>query len=96
MIKIKEDVNLKELEKFGFEYDDGEVREYYHGYPSYSKCWNMKDRYGVYEVNIIIETREIQIFEIPDDDVRFCGDKKHIKDLIEADLVEVVNDSKRK
>jgi len=95
MLKIKDNVDLKELEKFGFEYDDGKVKMDYHGYPSYSKFWNMEHRYGVNEINVIIKTREIQMFEIPDDDIRFAYEEKWIKDLIKAGLVERVDDEIR-
>ena len=87
MLKIKDNVDLKELEKFGFkpEYDedDGELYKYYHEYNfSYGKAKN-----------------SVEIFIYTDDKIINCwcngykageyfGDLLY--DLIQADLVEKV------
>ena len=87
MLKIKDDVNLRELEKFGFTYNGG------------SECYvdNRKDSF----ISIYTEDREI-VIDINDNlpvsiyDT-FAEDKEKAKnklfDLIQAGLVEKVKEN---
>jgi hypothetical protein len=91
MLKIKDNVDLKELEKFGFEYEneeecvgsfeDDDYEEYF--YEWYE--WNNEDG----KCNIKVKSNnEIVLLNIDDyynDDVLDC-----IYDLIQAGLVEKV------
>ena len=80
MLKIKDNVNLKELEKYGFEFNEN-WKMYIGGY---------KNRELHLRINI--ETREITMNE-PFRDVD--GEENNIEllyDLIKADLVEKVGD----
>ena len=74
MLKIKDNVDLKELEKFGFvKYHYRENHDYYM-YP------DTQD----YSIYIFIENREIMINKADDNDLIV------IYDLIKADLVEKI------
>lgn len=103
MYKIKDNVDLKELEKFG--YLEGRYMLYC-SYGAYGKIYN-KQLDNILESNIedtiyIIEinkkTKNIKLYtttvELPRS---FCYDhedivRPYIKELIEADLVEEVKD----
>lgn len=84
MLKIKDNVNLKELEKYGFKLKYNE----YNGKPfSYEKefiGWNRRSDITIYiedrKINCYIE-EELEIIET-------------LYDLIKADLVEKVGDDK--
>lgn len=76
MLKIKDNVDLKELEKFGFvKYHYRENHDYYM-YPEI-------DNYAIY---IFVESREIMI----SDKNFFDYHLNILYELIKADLVEVV------
>ena len=86
MLKIKEGVDLKELEKFGFEYYNEEPHSYYQ--------WG-EDRYVVsllvYEK---IDNRKIYVltpYDYNSEDSR--GHLNILFELIKAGLVEKVGDS---
>lgn len=104
MLKIKDGVNLKELEKYGFEKQGGTKQEHYYFY------WYVKfieTIFGkVYEIRIDVNNnRRLTIGELicPPYDYRDKNSthyrnqndvtyrkKRYIKDLIKADLVEKV------
>ena len=103
MYKIKDSVDLKKLEKFG--YLEGEYMLYC-SYGAYGKIYNkqldnilegnIKDTIYIIEINK--KTKNIKLYtttvELPRS---FCYDyedivKPYIRDLIEADLVEEVKD----
>ena len=79
MLKIKDNVDLKELEKFGFiinHYSWGTVYERPLKYPEYS----------IQSIYIDIDTKEID-----EEEERYNvidAKEEHIKDLMQADLVE--------
>ena len=77
MLKIKDNVNLKELEKFGFK----------------NKCnmiWKpKKGEWNVIELKVDPKTRIIDISGFPD---LFHTKEDTLYDLIEAKLVEKVGD----
>lgn len=90
MLKIKDNVDLKELEKFGFEYEPmfnskkEEVLGYYkisfdYDFTSYDYIIDVKDR-------DIMLTKDNESFD--DDNVR---EFDILYDLIKADLVEKVD-----
>ena len=79
MLKIKDDVDLKELEKFGFE--ENEYDYFYFQNP---------ENYKEIRININIETRNVKTDLDPFADGYIIHDK--IYDLIKADLVEKVNE----
>ena len=90
MLKIKDSVDLKELEKFGYElqedwfnrgyFENGEVKGKYIYYKSV-------DLYKSIEIEV--DTRKI--FE-SFDDMGKSVEEKYIDDLIKADLVEKVEE----
>lgn len=77
MLKIKDDVDLKELEKFGFE-DLGVCYKYY----------GNSDILGFISINK--ETREIK--RIHPYSLREEANEDEVQDLIQAGLVEKVDD----
>ncbi len=88
MLKIKDNVDLKELEKFGFEWDDDF---------GFSKKIDTSDEsWSDYTIiNIIGEkgNYKIQAFWEDFDYLRYYDNfpYKYIQDLVEADLVEKVS-----
>lgn len=81
MLKIKDNVDLKELEKFGFKYVSSEYYDYY-----FLKRYlgNDEDDRICYQIGI--DDREIRI-------VRLDGElDTTLYDLIKADLVEKVEE----
>ena len=100
MIKVKDDVNLKELEKFGFKpkYDEntGELKEYYKEY-----CEKINESMYSEKIGFYIK-KEKRLFSTK---IQCCGYVWNIfserfggqmmnllYDLIKADLVEKVDD----
>lgn len=95
MLKIKENVDLKELEKFGFK----KISEFY------IREYELKDKINYYKKHYI-RIRNLpnyayykEIFDCAEDSLGFVHiNYKHInleekiKDLIKADLVEKVED----
>ena len=90
MLKIKDNVDLKELEKYG----------YYRMYDYYvDNMINvvLAQRIGTYRINC--ETREIEVFFKEDDIFNKLNDgwyavklTNELYDLIKADLVEKIDD----
>ena len=81
MLKIKDDVDLKELEKFGFEYDEDNDWYFYYGFTDTND--QSEIRHYVYISNRIISTG----FDVYVDPFQIHN---KIYDLIKADLVEKV------
>ena len=82
MLKIKNGIDLKELEKFGF--DDEMTSIYYY----HSEC-----KWAVYSLEVHKDTRELELYVCTGDEdcsvpVSECMEK--IFDLIQAGLVEKV------
>lgn len=84
MLKIRDEVDLKELEKFGFEYEN-EDNEYYW-------CKYLND--NEHKLFIYEDDREIiqGKFQLIFGFARVDLEEKWIKDLIQANLVEKVSD----
>lgn len=91
MLKIKDNIDLKELEKFGFEYnlyEDFYEKEFFYKDDIY------KD--DVYHSNlIVIKKGHIDTYECFDDDYRYASHltnyiEDNIQNLIQAGLVEKV------
>jgi hypothetical protein len=84
MLKIKDNVDLKELEKFG--YTDNFVTNC--GTSLYVKSDNL------YDLNVRIFVEEDRTFFIEWGEYLICGDEQErfLQDLIDADLVEKVED----
>ena len=79
MLKIKDNVDLKELEKYGFK--------------EYNDCWQ-RDYQNGYATNIYKDTKEIikVDYEWSFLENQYYQDSKYrISDLIKANLVEKVN-----
>lgn len=77
MLKIKDNVDLKELEKYGFIFKCG-------------MCWKpKKGTWEVIEVKIDLETKIISFPGLSD---MFHTREDTLYDLIKADLVEKVDD----
>lgn len=76
MLKIKNNVDLKELEKFGFKYDK-KLKE-----------WNYGDLFNGY---VYVEEENKIIKPIYDENMWICMEDLFY-DLIKADLVEKVDD----
>ena len=92
MLKIKDNVDLKELEKFGFVYEEYDVTEEDDEEPVIFKYYRNGNTYKDYWITVDIDTR------ILDDE---CANKMYaeivpadlIYDLIQAGLVEKVEDN---
>ena len=85
MLKIKDNVDLKELEKFGFEvFGENTARKIY---------W---DKYDENDTYFMIEHREIWFVEngAKDSNERYFGNPQFndLYDLIKADMVEKVEE----
>lgn len=77
MLKIKDNVDLKELEKYGFK-------------NKLNVCWKpKKGDWSVIEIKVDLETRTISFPGIGD---LFHTREDTLYDLIKADLVEKVED----
>lgn len=81
ILKIKDSVDLKELEKLGFSY----VRD---GYDYYSYTENTS--FIEYEIMIAISSREITVFAYCDDNYECEIDIDIIYDLIASGFVEKI------
>lgn len=82
MLKIKDDVDLKELEKFGFKENQGK-------YVKWEKCEWISEAIYVYK-----ETKEILIY-LDDEYYKCCCGENVLNilfDLIQAGLVEKVEE----
>ena len=81
MLKIKDDVDLKELEKFGYyEYDDGLNKPHYI-YRKYTQSY--------ITIDILKESRTIWL---NNDECELPVPVKYITDLIQAGLVKKVEE----
>ena len=88
MLKIKDNVDLKELEKFGYIYDE-QLNKYT---KLFHYCWFWRE-IDVYIDNPNFKSREIQAYSsIITEIVKEEWIEKNIQDLIKADLVEKVED----
>ena len=80
MLKIKDNVDLKELEKYGF--------------TEYSESWNRC--YNSNEIVTIISKDTRKIIDVDTNygffEMKRLGESKRVNDLIKADLVEKVSD----
>ena len=80
MLKIKDNVDLKELEKYGF--------------VEYKDCYSRSYNFNEITTNINKETK--CIVDIDTDwgffEMRELGESKRVNDLIKADLVEKVGE----
>lgn len=95
MLKIKDDVDLKELEKFDYKKNGG-TEKYWHFY------YYTKEIYGImnwYLIKIDGKTRKIEIFKdlavqhsSPFNNVESVKKNRLIKDIIKADMVEKVQE----
>jgi hypothetical protein len=79
MLKIKDNVDLKELEKFGFSYYDNKTSCYY------GCCGKWTEKIDIFVNN----ARYISIFV---KDNKTCFETDTLYDLIKADLVEKTDD----
>ena len=79
MLKIKDNVDLKELEKFGFEYDEGYE-------------WQNVICYKYVDENYCIEAFKDEIRMHIFEDGLFIEIPEVLYDLIKADLVEKIDD----
>lgn len=84
MLKIKDNVDLKELEKFGFKYD--EEMKYY-----YKHCLGTFNKFLVSTIDDI-DTCKGQIIFYNDSEFNATLYLDTLYDLIKADLVEKVKD----
>ena len=85
MLKIKDNVDLKELEKYGFEvFNNNMARKIY--YDTYDSSIHLED-----DTWFVIEYRNIWFIE-NDSNERYFGNPQFddLYDLIKADLVEKV------
>jgi hypothetical protein len=80
MLKIKDNVDLKELEKFGFEYKEW--------YCDYKKFWIKHYRFQY--ISVKLETKEITLLNKEIWQKNYDESLEKIYDLIQAGLVEKV------
>lgn len=86
MLKIKDNIDLKELEKFGFE----EISGFWYAKKIF------KERKDIVSVGINRETREIQLaWSIQGYVCEFTYDLDFLFDLIQAGLVEKVEEENK-
>ena len=83
MLKIKDNVDLKELEKYGFEKLENEPRGHKYIYFRY-------DKYGRELYNLYINKDNYIRFRSPDSVIIAGSMQTLLYDLIKADLVEKV------
>lgn len=92
MLKIKDNVDLKELEKFGFKYCEEDYTEETDAEPYINKYWSSyekkKSDYPIY-INVSTRIIDDQYINPPYAEVVPAD---LIYDLIKADLVEKVGD----
>ena len=79
MLKIKDSVDLKELEKFGFEITDEGLNSEYYVYVKYIKPY----------VSIRVDVENRRIYK-DNDEFEILLKEEEIYDLIKADMVEKV------
>ena len=82
MLKIRDNIDLKELEKFGFKFHNKQRNQYEH----YSVVSVVKDCIFTKALLIVVycDNRQIKIFDTMGQDILF--------DLIQAGLVEKMED----
>lgn len=82
MLKIRDNVDLKELEKYGFKYDK-EMSE------PYNKCYSCSEKWQ--KILIIEDDADLRIYETMwNSNCQFINNVLY--DLIKADLVEKVEE----
>lgn len=93
MLKIKDNVDLKELENFGFEYEPFLNQYYYVHIPKLYFLFEIGDMGNIVKINK--RTRKIEMIMYPPywETVNCLTHKnKGLKKLIKADMVEVVEE----
>lgn len=85
MIKIRDGIDLKELEKFGFYYEGG---DWFKDYTPYKRCGN--DDYSFIAVGIDNRIIDLEYIKLDDHLEKTIND---LFDLIQAGLVEKVSDN---
>lgn len=85
MLKVKDNVDLKELEKFGFEYNNWEMR------------YERKVERVYEETILVVHGRKVLLecisdYGIDGDEYYIEKVESYIQDLVEADLIEKVDD----
>lgn len=97
MLKIKDNVDLKELEKFGF-WRDSAFRSYHRGvYKDYLELFNKKEYLIINENRVIVKGKIVCILDFKGNSVNGYAIqtnkvKKYCSDLIQAGLVEKVEE----
>lgn len=95
MLKIKDSVDLKELEKFGF-WKDSNFKSYHRGiYEDYLELYNKKEYLIVNNNRVIVKGKLSCILDFEGNLVngyiiQTNRVKRYCEDLIKADLVEKV------
>ena len=87
MLKIKNDVDLKELERFGFKDNDGI-------YKKMTEDGTGRDSDIQEFLVVVYEDNDRQIYH-QEGQMRVSASEYEVQDLIKADLVEKVNDFKK-
>ena len=94
MLKIKDNVDLKELEKFGFKYVEWNYDHEYGFFPKLYVKDMWKDNKWTHKVNIIIDTKDRFIDIRNGKDFGLLTSKqvenKYLSDLIKSGLIEKV------
>lgn len=91
MLKIKDNIDLKELEKFGFVYEEDDVTEEDDKEPVILKYYRYGKDYKDYWIYVDIDTRILDD-EYADKIFAEIVPADLIYDLIQANLVEKVSD----
>ena len=96
MLKIKNNLDLKELEKYGFKYVEWNYDHEYGFSPKLYVKDMWKDNKWTHKINIIIDTKDRFIDIRNGKDFRLLTSKqaenKYLSDLIQAGLVEKVEE----
>ena len=99
MLKIKESVDLKELEKYGF-WKDSNFKILHRGiYDNYIELLNKKEYLLILRNRVIVKTKMMCIIDLNGNLVQgYCIQtnrvKRYINDLIQAGLVEKVEEER--
>ncbi len=92
MMKVKDNVDLKELEKYGFTYVEWRYSHEYGFFPKLYVKDMYKDNRCLHKVNIIINTDDRHIDIRNGKDFSLLVSKqainKYLSDLIKADIIE--------
>ena len=96
MLKIKDDVDLKELEKYGFTKDNVFQMFHKHIYEDYIEQFKKQEYLIIHpKSKVIVKGKQCCILDLQGNsivgyDIKTNRIKKYIQDLIEANLVEKV------